>query len=322
MNAQRNAIYRKRRNALYGDRLELDISNMFYDVAEEVVNDHFPKRDFDNFELDLVKYLKIQSPVTRDEFESIDPGKLIDSIYDQAMNAYEDKADRICEMAKPVITQVYQNEGERYKNMMLPISDGIKSINTIVNLEEGFNTEGKILKKQIEKMITLGFIDNEWKEHLRQMDDLRTAVQHASIEQKDPLVIYKKESYELFKGMTGKMSKEVVSFLAKSDLPQKAATEQPVVTQNDQGNSGGAFSNAKEQSRVEEFSGSEGYDQARENAGGRPKPKREPIVAEQKIGRNDKVEIRNLQSGETKEVKFKQAEGLIATGQWVIVRSL
>src|SRR5690606_38475648 len=155
------------------------------------------------------------SPITREEFENIDPGKLIDTIYDNSMNAYEDKADRICAMAKPVIAQVYQNEGERYTNMKLPISDGVKSINTIVNLEEGFNTEGKILKKQIEKMITLGFIDNEWKEHLRQMDDLRTAVQHASIEQKDPLVIYKKESYELFRGMTGKMSKEVVSFLAK-----------------------------------------------------------------------------------------------------------
>jgi preprotein translocase subunit SecA len=324
MNAQRNAIYRKRRNALYGERLELDISNMFYDVAEEVVNDHFRNKDFDAYELDLVKYLKIQSPVSREEFENVDPGKLIDSIFDTAMTAYEQKSNAMCEAAKPVITQVYQNEGDKYKNMMLPISDGVKSINTVVNLEEGHNSEGKILKKQIEKMITLGYIDNEWKEHLRQMDDLRTAVQHASIEQKDPLVIYKKESYELFKAMMGKMSKEVVSFLAKADLPRQANGQQQATTQSEF-DSEGAFSKGKEQSRVEEFSGSEGYDQAMQNSGqqgGQQRPKRQPIVVEPKIGRNDKVEIRNLQNGETKEVKYKQAEPMIKSGQWVIVKAL
>ncbi|MGB1103089.1 MAG: preprotein translocase subunit SecA [Crocinitomicaceae bacterium] len=322
MNAQRNAIYKKRRNALYGDRLELDISNMFYDVAEEIVNEHFPSKNFDAFEFDLVKYLKISSPVERNEFESTDPGALIDRIFDDAMTAYEQKAERLNGMALPVIERVLENEGDRYKNMMLPVSDGTKSLRVIVNLEEGKATGGKIFKKQIEKMITLGFIDNEWKEHLRQMDDLRQTVQHASIEQKDPLVIYKKESFTLFQTMMGKMSKEVVSFLAKSDLPQQAPEQQQATKETEFSENGGAFKNAQVQQREQEFRGSEGYQEARESAGQPGQaPKRKPVVhAQPKIGRNEKVEIRNMQTGETKTLKFKQAENLLKTGVWQITK--
>ena len=322
MNVQRNAIYRKRRNALYGERLELDVSNMFYDVAEEIVNRHFPARDFDGFELDLIKYLKIQAPIDRANFENTNPGQLIDTIFDNAMTAYEEKSNRLCEMAKPVIDRVLNEEGNRYENMMLPVSDGNKSLRVIVNLEEGKRTEGRIFKKQIEKMITLGYIDNEWKEHLRQMDMLRTNVQHASIEQKDPLVIYKKKSYDLFQGMMGKMSKEVVTFLAKSDLPSQP-TQQQAATSESQYNNKGAFSNAQEQKREEEFKGSEGYQQAMQNAGNpQQRPKRQPVVkVEPKIGRNDKVEIRNMQTGETKSLKYKQAEPLVKSGAWVITKA-
>ncbi len=328
MNAQRNAIYRKRKNALYGERLELDVSNMFYDVAEEIVNRHFPSKNFDAFELDLVMYLKIESPISRENFESTNPSELIDSIYDRALTVYEEKADRLAGMALPVIDRVLENEGDRYQNMALPVVDGTKSVKVVVNLEEGKKTEGKVLKKEIEKMISLGYIDNEWKEHLRKMDDLRTAVQHASIEQKDPLVIYKKESYNLFQDMMGKMSKEVVSFLAKSDLPRQTAPgQQPTAPpQQREFNDGqGAFSQAKEQSRGDqEFRGSEGYEQARENAGRPPqqRPKRKPVIVEPKIGRNDKVEVRNLQTGETKTLKFKQAEPLVKSGVWAITKKV
>jgi preprotein translocase subunit SecA len=166
MNAQRNAIYKKRKNALFGDRLELDVSNMFYDVAEEIVNDHFFAKDFDSFEIDLVQYLHISSPISKEEFENANPGDLIDKIYDASMTAYEAKSEKLAQMAKPVIEQVYKNETE-YKNMAFPITDGEKSINCVVNLEESYNAEGKNLKKQIEKVITLGFIDNEWKDHFK-----------------------------------------------------------------------------------------------------------------------------------------------------------
>jgi preprotein translocase subunit SecA len=317
MNAQRNAIYKKRRNALYGDRLELDISNMFYDVAEEIVNDHFHAKDYDSFDIDLVQYLHINSPVSKEDFESTNPGELIDRIFDAAMSAYEAKSENLTKMAKPVIDQVYANERENYKNMAFPISDGEKSINCVINLEEAHAAGGANLKKQIEKVISLGFIDNEWKDHLRQMDDLRTAVQHASIEQKDPLVIYKKESFGLFKSMMGKMSKEVVGFLSKASLPQQSQSK-PV--QQEQ-SFDSAYDNASvNKSQPEQFSGSEGYEEAMASSGNQQqRPKRQPVTVAPKIGRNDKVEIRNMQTGETKTVKFKQAEPLVKSGQWMIV---
>jgi preprotein translocase subunit SecA len=322
MNAQRNGIYKKRRNALFGDRLELDVSNMFYDVAEEVVNDHFHAKDFDSFELDLIQYLQIQSPVSRDQFETANPSQLIDAVFDNAMNAYEAKANEMAAKVNHFMTQVNQSPDQQYKNVEFPVTDGDKAIRCILDIDETNAQQGKNMKLQIEKVITLGFIDNEWKEHLRQMDDLRTAVQHASIEQKDPLVIYKKESYNLFTGMLGKMSKEVIGFLAKANLPQQAQTKQ---VQNSQFESNdGAYDNSSaNKQQPEQFSGSEGYAEAMANSGNQQRqapPKRKPIVVQQKIGRNDKVEIRNMQTGETKSVKFKAAEPLIKSGVWVLVK--
>jgi preprotein translocase subunit SecA len=322
MNAQRNGIYKKRRNALYGDRLELDVSNMFYDVAEEVINDHYPSKDYDSFEIDLIQYLRIQSPVSKSDFENTNPNDLMDMVYDAAVKAYEEKSNGLIAAAKPVIEQVYANERDKYKNMAFPITDGDKAINCVVDLEEAQKTGGSMLKKQIEKVITLGFIDNEWKEHLRQMDDLRTAVQHASIEQKDPLVIYKKESYNLFTGMLGKMSKEVIGFLSKANLPNQAKSQ---ATQDEKsaGIGTGAFDNASiNKQQPEQFSGSEGYEEAMANSGnqGQQLKKRQPITATQKIGRNERVEIRNIQTGETKTMKFKQAEPLMKSGQWMLVK--
>jgi preprotein translocase subunit SecA len=154
------------------------------------------------------------------------------------------------------------------------------------------------------------------------MDDLRTAVQHASIEQKDPLVIYKKESYNLFTGMLGKMSKEVIGFLSKANLPNQAKSQ---ATQDEKsaGIGTGAFDNASiNKQQPEQFSGSEGYEEAMANSGnqGQQLKKRQPITATQKIGRNERVEIRNIQTGETKTMKFKQAEPLMKSGQWMLVK--
>jgi len=323
MNAQRNGIYKKRRNALFGDRLELDVSNMFYDVAEEVVNDHFPAKDFDSFELDLIQYLQIESPVSREQFESANPSQLIDAVFDNAMNAYESKANAMAAKVNQFMTQVNKDPEQQFKNVEFPVTDGEKAIRCILDIEETNKQQGKNMKLQIEKVITLGFIDNEWKEHLRQMDDLRTAVQHASIEQKDPLVIYKKESYNLFTGMLGKMSKEVIGFLAKANLPQQTQTKQ---VQNSQFESNeGAFGNSSaNKQQPEQFSGSEGYEEAMANSGNQQQrqapPKRKPIVVQPKIGRNDKVEIRNMQTGETKSLKFKAAEPLLKSGVWMLVK--
>ena len=154
------------------------------------------------------------------------------------------------------------------------------------------------------------------------MDDLRTSVQHASIEQKDPLVIYKKEAYVLFTGMLGKMSKEVVSFLTKSDLP-KEGPKSPAAIDVDFEEVGNAYQGAEVTSTstsTPEFEGSQGYDEAMRNSGGQARPKQKPVVAAPRIGRNDKVKIRNMQTGEVKECKFKQAEPLLKTRVWMIIK--
>ena len=322
MNAQRNAIYRKRKNALLGDRIGLDVSNMFYDVIEDIVNDNYPKKDYTNFEFELARYLRIDAPVSEADFSSTNPSDLIDLIYEKAVTAYNEKSERIIQKAKPVLEQVFKNEGERYKNMAFPISDKEKSMNVIVPLEEGVKTEGRVVKRQIEKMITLGFIDNEWKDHLRKMDDLRTSVQHASIEQKDPLVIYKKEAFDLFSGMLGKMSKEVISFLVRGDLPKDGDQDPSQTEVVDFEEVGHAFDEGHVSSTpAPEFAGSEGYDEAMQNAGNQNQaPKQKPIVVQPKIGRNEKVLIRHMQTGEEKEVKFKQAEPLLKTRVWMIVQ--
>ena len=322
MNAQRNAIYRKRKNALLGDRIGLDVSNMFYDVIEDIVNDNYPKKDYTNFEFELARYLRIDAPVSEADFSSTNPSDLIDLIYEKAVTAYNEKSERIIQKARPVLEQVFKNEGERYKNMAFPISDKEKSMNVIVPLEEGVKTEGRVVKRQIEKMITLGFIDNEWKDHLRKMDDLRTSVQHASIEQKDPLVIYKKEAFDLFSGMLGKMSKEVISFLVRGDLPKDGDQDPSQTEVVDFEEVGHAFDEGHVSSTpAPEFAGSEGYDEAMQNTGNQNQaPKQKPIVVQPKIGRNEKVLIRHMQTGEEKEVKFKQAEPLLKTRVWMIVQ--
>ncbi|MGV6861150.1 MAG: preprotein translocase subunit SecA [Putridiphycobacter sp.] len=318
MNAQRNAIYKKRKNALFGDRIGLDVSNMFYDVAEDIVNDNFPSKNFSNFEFELLKYLKIESPISEEEFKSTNPSNLIDLIYDKSTEAYVEKSNKLADQANPVIQQVYKNEGDKYQNMSFPITDHEKSINVVLPLKEASETNGKNLKTQIEKMISLGFIDNEWKEHLRRMDDLRTSVQHASIEQKDPLVIYKKEAFSLFTTMLGKMSKEVVGFLTKAEIINQSA-ESVANTEIEFEDVEGAFEGGQVSSTpAPEFSGSEGYEEAMQNSMNQ-KPKQKPVVAEVKIGRNEKVKVRNMQTGEVKELKFKQAEPLLKTRVWMMV---
>ena len=304
MNSQRNGIYKKRKNALYGDRIGLDVSNMFYDVAEDIVNDNYPKKNFKNFEFELLKYLKIESPVEESNFKSTNPSDLIDMIYDKATEGYVNKSSNLAKVVTPQIKHVYQTQGEQFKNMEFMVTDGEKNLRAIVNLEEATNSEGAILKTQIEKSISLGFIDNEWKDHLRKMDDLRTSVQHASIEQKDPLVIYKKEAFELFTAMLGKMSKEVVSFLVKYDLPQNGPQNQARVQAEPQRQES-AFENGQVSSTpAPDFEGSEGYEEAMRNSGGQQRPKQKPVVVAPRIGRNDKVKIRNMQTGEEKEMKF------------------
>ncbi len=219
MNAQRDVIYKKRHHALFGDRLALDISNMIYDTIESIVFEALENRDSEGFNLELIKNLGIESPFDENEFLQLKADDATQKIYEIAYNAYRSKSERIARETLPVIKDVFENQGSQYKNIAIPMTDGIKTLDIITNLEKAFNTEGREVIIAIEKIVTLKIIDDAWKEHLRELDDLKQSVQNASYEQKDPLLIYKFESFELFKQMIEKINRDIVSFITKCDLP-------------------------------------------------------------------------------------------------------
>ncbi len=289
MNAQRKAIYKKRKNALYGDRLDMDIANMFYDIAEGIVINNHSAKDFENFELELIKELGIQSPVKLEEFSTMSQHELTETIFDAAQLHYNRIKENLSNRAFPIIKQVYENEGDKFKNMQFPVTDGLKTLNVIVNLEKAYNDEGRTLVKEIEKSIVLGFIDNEWKEHLREMDDLRQSVQNARFEQKDPLLQYKLKSFDLFKEMLAKLSNEIISFIVKAQLPVQSNTEEVEVRRTNEAAPKSNYGNSTvSRESAPQFSGSEGYDEAIANSAANQRPPvTQPITAEKKVGRND-----------------------------------
>jgi preprotein translocase subunit SecA len=287
MNAQRKAIYKKRRNALYGDRLDIDIDNMFYDMCESTVFAH-TKDSFEEFELDLIRIIGIDSPVTEGEYKTMDQNELVNRVYQAMSEQYDRKNNKIVTLAMPQITHVHETMGDRYKNIVLPLADGKRAMQLVVNLEEAYKSEGKTIIKSLEKNVLLGMIDNEWKEHLREMDDLRSAVYHAQYEQKDPLLVYKLESFELFKAMLARLNTEATELLMNMDITIEEQIKSTNKEETHQDNYSKAQTNVSQSSSTQapKFQGSEGYSQAIESSG-RQVEKQQPVTAEPKIGRND-----------------------------------
>jgi preprotein translocase subunit SecA len=286
MNAQRRAIYKKRRNALFGDRLDIDVDNMFYELCETTVQ-KYANADFHEFEIELIRLVGIESPVDETEYKSINRQDLTDKIYQAMRDQYERKCEKIASKGMPQIKHVFETMSSQYKNIVFPLTDGRREMQLIVNLEEAYNSEGKIISKAFEKNVILAKIDDEWKEHLREMDDLRSAVNNATYEQKDPLVIYKLESYELFKSMLNRLNEEAVELLMKLDIP----VEQEITRTNKEDHQ-----NNYERSQVNSsntsstptprFEGRQGYQEAIENSFPQEE-KKQPVIADPKIGRND-----------------------------------
>jgi len=223
MNTQREVIYRKRKHALHGERLALDIANMMFDVCEYITSEYQYLKDFEAFKLECIKILGIESPFNEKDFFSLNVDSITEKLFEISYKTYKENAAIIAEQAYPVICDVYENESNTYENIAIPISDGRKTLNLVANLKRAYETKGKDVILSIEKGITLGIIDNAWKEHLREMDDLKQSVQSATYEQKDPLLIYKFESFELFKQMIQKINKDIISFLIKGRLPMQNA---------------------------------------------------------------------------------------------------
>lgn len=314
MNSQREVVYKRRYNALFGERLRVDLANMIYDTSEGIAESNKAASDFKNFEFELIRFFSMSSPITEAEFNKMTPLAIAQTIYKAGFDHYKEKMERNAEIAFPVIENVYENQRDQYKRIVVPFTDGVKNIQVVTDLEKAYQTKGKQLVTDFEKNISLAIIDDAWKTHLRKMDELKQSVQLAVHEQKDPLLIYKFEAFELFKAMIDQVNKDVISFLFKGELPTETTN---------------AISEAREvrkkdnlQTQKEEI---QNLDEraAQNRAASNTQPQQqvvETIVRDQpKIGRNDKVNIKHIITGESKTVKYKQAEPLINKGEWVLV---
>ena len=275
MNAQREVIYKRRRNALYGDKLSIDIANMIFEISASIIEEYQVQKDFDGFNLECIKNFGIESPFTEQEFNNGKEDDLIQQLFESAQKHYTEKIQLVAEQAFPVVRDVYTNPNNNFENIVTPFSDGIRGVQVVVNLKKAFETKGRELILGFEKAVVLAMIDDSWKEHLRELDDLKQAVQNASLEQKDPLVIYKLESFNLFKEMIIKANKEVISFLMKGGLPAEENNKpQARFTQNQVQPKKEKLTETRDEHAIEE-----------QNA--QQKPKSQPIRVDAKIGRND-----------------------------------
>ncbi len=219
MNSQRTVIYTKRKNALFGERLDVDLNNTIFDVVEDVVIEAKEGGSYEDFQIEVIRLFAINPEVSAEEFAQTNAVNLTDRLFQQIIEQYHQKALHIAEQTLPVLTNVLAERGAMIENVVVPFSDGIRGIQVATNLHKAVESQGKEVFKSFEKGIVLALIDEAWKEHLREMDDLKQSVQNAVYEQKDPIIIYKMEAYNLFKSMLASMNKEIVSFLFKGEIP-------------------------------------------------------------------------------------------------------
>jgi len=309
MNAQREVIYKRRRNALKGERLQIDIANMLYDAAEVLAQNNKFNNDFKNFEFELFRYFTIESPVSEAEFKKLSEMEIASKVYKAAYEYYVNKNERSARVAFPVIKGVYENPENKFERIVVPFTDGIKSLNVVTDLKKAYESEGKNLIADFEKNIILAIVDEAWKKHLRKMDELKQSVQLAVHEQKDPLLIYKFEAFELFKKTVDAINKDVISFLFKADIPQQnpdnieEARQVPTPREK------------VETSREEVSSDNSSSSQAPS----RPQVTETIVRDNPKINRNDTVTVKHIMTGKVEEMKYKKAEPLLKTGEWVII---
>ena len=316
MNAQREVVYKRRKHALKGERLKLDISNMIYETADSIVANNLDAKDYKNFDFELIRFFSISSPVDAQEFETIDQSALIDQVYEAAYERFQNKTKQSAEQVFPVIKDVYENPSNKFERIVVPFTDGKKTLNVVTNLKNAYESGGKQLIEDFEKNISLAIIDDSWKEHLRKMDELKQSVQLAVHEQKDPLLIYKFESFELFKALMDKINKDIISFLFKGELP--ARESQPIREARNVRRKQNTKASKEEVLNSDEMAMRNR--QVGASAGQRQREVVETIVRDKpKIGRNEKVDIQHIVSGEVKTVKFKQAEPLLIKGEWVLI---
>ena len=219
MNKQRDVIYKRRRNALFGDHLKYDIENMIYDTVASIITKTKAASDYKDFEYEVIRYFAMEIPVSEEDFRNKQIPDLVDIVYKKASEEYQVKLQMLKNKALPIIENVYNTQGALFKNIQVPFSDGHRVLSIVTDLKRAYESQCESLISDFERNISLSIIDENWKLHLREMDDLRRSSQGAVYEQKDPLVIYKQESFYLFSDMIDKVNKDIVSFLFKGEMP-------------------------------------------------------------------------------------------------------
>lgn len=286
MNSQRTVIYAKRRNALFGERLDVDINNTIYDVVEEIVTEYKEAGAYDEFQLEVIRILSIESGVDQATFSQDSVANLTEDVFARAIRHYHEKADRIGQRFLPILTDVYNTQGDRVEHVAIPFTDGNRVIQVNTGLKKILDTGGAEVFRSLERGIVLALIDEAWKEHLREMDDLKQSVQNAVYEQKDPIIVYKMEAFNLFKEMLANMNKDVVSFLLKGEIPAQQAGDiraaRPAPRRQE------SRVTASKPELVAAGSGAGGgYPAGVPNEDTREIQKTQPIRVEQRVGRND-----------------------------------
>jgi preprotein translocase subunit SecA len=271
MNSQREVIYTKRRNALSGERVEIDVMNMMQDTAQ-ILADKAENMDYESFSEYVMSSLSIDLGFDEEFFAKANKTVMAEKIQENMLATYERRMDTMLTRAYPIIKDVYEKQGAIYQNIAIPISDGRKMLNLSVNLKKAYESEGKEIARSLSKRITLWQIDDKWKEHLRDMDDLKQSVQNATYEQKDPLLIYKFESFNLFSEMLEELNKDVLSFLLRAFIPLRDASE--------------AKAPAPQQPKRNEMEQMQTSRTDLVTNGGEPKSKM-PVHVEKQVGRND-----------------------------------
>ncbi len=279
MNQQRNVIYAKRHHALMGERLGVDITNMIYDTAESIIANNYDSLDYEGLQMEVMQVFAMEMPFTDEEFRGKKSDVLVEQLVESALDIFKRKMDKLATIAYPVIKNIYETKGSQYENVLIPITDGKKVYNVATNLKTAYETECKEVVREFEKRTLLYVIDDEWKEHLRQLDDLKQSVQNASYEQKDPLLIYKLESFNLFSAMLNNFNRRAIAILLRGQIPVREP-EQVRQAQAQQRQDFSKYRTQKDSTEQRPMGNAAQRDT-------REIQKPEPIRVEKKIGRND-----------------------------------
>jgi len=273
MNIQREVVYKRRRNALFGEKLMVDIADTFSNVCYSIVEEHYGQESYEDYSLDIIKFLGIQNPITPEQYVQLSEDEQAEILNKYTWEHYQQKCKQMIQLALPIITDVYKTSGHVYQNIVVPISDGLKTYQVITNLKKTVESEGKEMIRAFEKTAILATIDEAWKEHLREMDDLKQSVQNAVYEQKDPLLIYKFEASELFKQMISMANKEIVALLTKGFIPMQDPND---------------VKEAKAPQKTDLSKLKTGREDISSGGSNNPEERKlEPVRVEKKVGRND-----------------------------------